>query len=173
MRCTCHTGGEVHKERFGSTTVLCHLIDSRTGGQHGSTHSLGLVLSKHHGQFTDVLHGIFAQVLTQCHIDFVGCIDELQYLVSRLDTQTTSITCQCVQLFTGCTCVHVLELLVQGLDFIAFHAGVFGYLAHGFVHLGECLNTGVGKRIYQINGITRHRIKTPPTSCPTGNSFAQ
>ena len=140
MCCARHTSGKVHQERLCCTTVLCHLVDSRTGSQHSSTHAFGLVLAKHHGQLTDVLHGILAQVFTECHIDFVGSVHEFEYLVFRLDTQTTCITGQCVQLFTGGSCVHLLEVLVQALDFITCHACVFGHLAHCFVHLGEGLD---------------------------------
>ena len=158
IRCPCHASSKSYQVCFCRTGVLCHLINGATGSQHRPTQPKFLVLTEHLCQLADVLHRIIPQILTQCHINLIGRIDKLQYILLPGNPQTTSITGQSIQLLTHCTGIYFLELFIQSLDFISGHTGVLDNLRFGFLHLRIFIHTFAGSQSYPG--------KSADNSCP-------
>ena len=75
--------------------------------------SESLIISKHLCEFADVFDCVFSEVFSECYVDLVGGADEVEYLLSGLYAESAGISCEVVELLSGCACVHGLEVVVE------------------------------------------------------------
>ena len=81
----CNACRIVNEETSLCAGVLRQFVDSGTGCQHGATQSHPLILSEGHSQFTYLVYGTIAKIITEGNLDFVGSIYEFENAVLCLD----------------------------------------------------------------------------------------
>ena len=79
-------------------------------------------------------------------------MDEAQNVLFGLLSQLTSILCQHVQLFTACSGIHLLELLVQVRYLFLCHSRELADIGHLCVHVCKGLDCRATSHDKACNG---------------------
>ena len=148
---TRHSLGEIGQVWSRCCTVLGKLVDNGTDRKQRFLRSQPFLIAEDVGQLGKCQRSPVTQFI-KGYVYLVCSVDEAQNVLFGLLSQLTSILSQHVELFTACSGIHLLELLIQVRYLLLCHSREFADVGHLSVHVRKSLNSRTSGHDKASNG---------------------